>query len=72
MSKNTFSPKGQRYEAPKEEIIAIESQGVLCASAGGGEGVRLGGAESENPTIVLMLMAAGAGSALLKRKEDKQ
>ncbi len=35
MSKNTFSPKGQRYEAPKAEIIAIESQGVLCASGGG-------------------------------------
>lgn len=35
MSKNTFSPKGQRYEAPKAEIIAIESQSVLCASGGG-------------------------------------
>lgn len=72
MSKNTFSPKGQRYEAPKSEIIEIESQGVLCASAGGGEGFRLGGAVSENPTIVLMLMATGSGYALLKRKEDKQ
>ena len=25
------------YEAPKAEIIAIESQSVLCASAGGGQ-----------------------------------
>ena len=24
-----------RYEAPKAEIIAIEHQGVLCASGGG-------------------------------------
>ena len=23
-----------RYEAPKAEVIAIESQGVLCASGG--------------------------------------
>ncbi len=38
MSKNTFSPKGQRYEAPKAEIIAIESQGVLCASGGNAPG----------------------------------
>lgn len=38
MSKNTFSPKGQRYEAPKAEIIAIEHQGVLCASGGNAPG----------------------------------
>jgi len=38
MSKNTFSPKGQRYEAPKAEIIAIESQGVLCTSGGSAPG----------------------------------
>ena len=41
-----------------------------------GEGISLGGAESENPTPVgsgiIVLMAAGAGYALLKRKEDKQ
>ena len=37
MSKNTFSPKGQRYEAPKMEVIEIKTQGILCASAGGGE-----------------------------------
>ena len=24
----------KRYEAPKAEVIAIESQGVLCASGG--------------------------------------
>ena len=27
----------KRYEAPKAEVIEIESQGILCASAGGGE-----------------------------------
>lgn len=41
-----------------------------------GGGIGLGGAESENPTPVgsgiIVLMAAGAGYALLKRKEDKQ
>ena len=26
------SPKGQKYEAPRAEVIAIETQGVLCAS----------------------------------------
>ena len=31
------SLKKQRYEAPKAEVIEIESQGILCASAGGGE-----------------------------------
>ena len=40
------------------------------------DGVGLGGAESENPTPVgsgiVILMAAGAGYAMLKRKEDKQ
>lgn len=30
MMKNT----NNRYEAPKAEVIAIESQGVLCASGG--------------------------------------
>ncbi len=34
MNKNTFSPKGQRYEAPKAEAIEIETQGVLCVSGG--------------------------------------
>lgn len=38
MNKNTFSPKGQRYEAPKAEIIAIEHQSVLCASVGNAPG----------------------------------
>lgn len=42
MSKNTFSPKGQRYEAPKMEVIEIEYQGILCASAGGGEATGFG------------------------------
>ena len=31
MMKNTSN----RYEAPKAEVIAIESQGVLCTSAPG-------------------------------------
>ena len=30
MMKNT----NKHYEAPKAEIIAIESQGILCASVG--------------------------------------
>ena len=42
MSKNTFSPKGQRYEAPKMEVIEIKTQGILCASAGGGEATGFG------------------------------
>ena len=25
----------KRYEAPKAEVIAMETQGVLCASGGG-------------------------------------
>ena len=28
--------KHQRYEAPQAEVIEIETQGVLCTSAGGG------------------------------------
>ena len=43
MSKNTFSPKGQRYEAPKAEIIAIEHQSVLCGSGGAATGTTGGG-----------------------------
>ena len=40
-------------------------------------GIGLGGAESEDPTSplgsgILVLVAAGAGYAALKRKEDKQ
>lgn len=27
----------KRYEAPQVELIEIEPQGILCASAGGGE-----------------------------------
>lgn len=43
-----------------------------------GTGFTLGGAENENPTEaplgsgVVLLMAAGAGYALLKRKEEQQ
>lgn len=44
-----------------------------------GTGFTLGGAENENPTSeaplgsgVVLLMAAGAGYALLKRKEEQQ
>ena len=49
---------------------------MLRSGSKSGEGIGLGGAESENPTPVgsgiIVLMAAGAGYALLKRKEDKQ
>ena len=48
MSKNTFSPKGQRYEAPKAEIIEIESQGILCASAGADTTIGGGGTTNMN------------------------
>ena len=48
MSKNTFSPKGQRYEAPKAEIIAIESQSVLCASGGNAPGAGITGMNGGN------------------------
>lgn len=37
--------KLNRYEAPKAEIIALEHQGVLCASGGG-----TGPSTSTNPT----------------------
>jgi hypothetical protein len=43
------------------------------------EGFTLGGAQNENPTTdaplgsgIVILMAAGAGYALLKRKEEQQ
>lgn len=43
------------------------------------EGFILGGAQNENPTTdaplgsgIVLLMAAGAGYALLKRKEEQQ
>ncbi len=29
--------KQKVYEAPQAEVIVIETQGILCASAGGGE-----------------------------------
>ena len=32
----------KRYEAPYVEIIAIESQGILCASAGGDDATGFG------------------------------
>lgn len=41
--------KRQGYEAPKAEIIEIETQGVLCASSTGGS---RGGTESMNMTNV--------------------
>ena len=37
------------YEAPKAEIIEIETQGILCTSAEGGSS---GGTESMNMTNV--------------------
>ena len=43
MMKNT----NNRYEAPKAEVIAIESQGVLCAS-GGASGAGITGMNSGN------------------------
>ena len=36
----------KRYEAPKAEVIAIESQGVLCASGGGASGAGITGMNS--------------------------
>ena len=42
MMKNT----NKRYEAPKAEVIAIESQGVLCASGGGASGAGITGMNS--------------------------
>ena len=35
MQKQLFNLKRQSYEAPKSEIIIIETQGVLCASTPG-------------------------------------
>lgn len=43
------SLKRQRYEAPKAEVIGMETQGVLCVSAE--EGTR-GGTENMNLTNV--------------------
>lgn len=43
------SQKRQGYEAPRVEVIAIESQGILCASAEGGS---RGGTETMNLTEV--------------------
>ena len=51
-------------------------RGDYSISGNTNEGIALGDVESENPTPVgsgiIVLMAAGAGYALLKRKEDKQ
>ena len=35
MQTKALNKKG--YEAPQAEVIEIEPQGILCASAGGGE-----------------------------------
>lgn len=32
MNPTNQDPQGQRYEAPRAEVITIEVQGVLCAS----------------------------------------
>lgn len=45
MMKNT----NKRYEAPQAEVIAIESQGVLCAS--GGASYSTGGGNTVNMEI---------------------
>ena len=42
------SPKWQIYEAPKAEIIEIETQGILCSSGGGTRG----GTENMNLTNI--------------------
>ena len=42
MMKNT----NNRYEAPQAEVIAIESQGVLCASGGSASGAGINGMNS--------------------------
>lgn len=49
MQQKASSPKGRTYEAPRVEVIAIEPQGILCASAEGGT---RGGTESMNLTDV--------------------
>ena len=36
MKTETIVLKGQKYVAPKTESVEIISQGVLCASGGGG------------------------------------
>ena len=41
--------KNQRYEAPKAEVIEIETQGVLCVSAGADTSI--GGGGTRNMTI---------------------
>lgn len=43
------SLKRQSYETPQAEIIVVETQGILCASAEGGT---RGGTESMNLTDV--------------------
>ena len=43
------SLKRQGYEAPQVEVIVMETQGILCASAEGGT---RGGTESMNMTDV--------------------
>ena len=43
------SLKRQGYEAPKAEVIVLETQGILCASIEGGT---RGGTETMNMTEV--------------------
>ena len=43
------SLKRQSYEAPQAEIIVVETQGILCASAGDGT---KGGTENMNLTDI--------------------
>ena len=42
----------KRYEAPQVEVIAIEPQGILCASGGATATYAGGGTESMNLTDV--------------------
>ena len=51
MKRENNCPIGQGYEAPKVELVEIESHGVLCTSGGGsdviGRGVHF---ETDNGT----------------------
>ena len=68
-----------QYDESRYGLQPWFGSSMMGKENGGGnrdEGIALSGAESENPTPVgsgiIVLMAAGAGYALLKRKEDKQ
>ena len=72
----TSAQEGGLFGLGSKATEQNDNYGMMKGGYRGGEGVGLGGAESENPTPVgsgiIILMAAGAGYAMLKRKEDKQ